>query len=319
MINFNKSTFGASNSFDVLTKLQNQELQTDESKSAFDLWKPFELRPEILSIAVVFIILLSFTLYYAKVMKKINPKEPPKGLAFFVFNIVNSIKCLVFEILGPKFMKLTPYVITLFLYIAACNLISLFGFENPTASTTVTFSMGIMTVIISITTAIRYQKRYFLWRFLFMFSYKSKKSKKSYKIPVFVNPFGFLDFITPVLSISLRLWGNIFAGGLILTLIYAIPMVFFNHNPLIQDPQAEIILFSIIAAPFHGFLDLVIGLIQAFVFVVLSLSYWGNEFSNEFVDEKIKETNRILQEKGIDEWEKNQSNVQLTNIRKLEK
>lgn len=299
----------------------------DEPKSAFDVWNwglrdgNLLLRPEIVSIVVVFLILAGFIIYYYFYMKKLDPKQPPKGMAFFIFNLINFFKNLIFDTVGPAFIKFTPYIITLFFYIAGCNLVSLLGFENPTATTTVTFSMGLVTVIGMVITAIRYQKSRFFLRFLFKFNYTSKKTGKTYLVPYFINPLGVLDVVTPLISISLRLWGNIFAGALILSLLYAIPMVIVGKNPtpdydVIQGP--ELLIISIFAVPIHGFLDGLIGIIQAYVFVVLTLSYWGNEANSELSNRKLIEKNLVEQQKGFDVWEKEQIQVQLKSVSKIE-
>lgn len=295
------------------------------SNSPFDQWHgsgvPEGLRPEIISIAVVTIILAGFLIYYAVAMRKLNPKEPPKGMAFFIFNIINSFKCLVFDTIGPAFVKFTPYILTLFLYITGCNLISLIGLENPTASTTVTFSMGFVTVMGMLIAAIRYQKSRFFLRFLFKFKITSKKTGKEYLIPYCINPFGLLDIVTPLVSISLRLWGNIFAGGLILALVYSLGMVIVGKDPtpgaeLTQGP--ELLIMSIFAVPIHGFLDILIGVIQAYVFVVLTLSYWGNEASNEeMADPKLIKRDLDNQAMGIEAWEKQHIEVKLKNVSQI--
>lgn len=286
----------------------------NQSKSAFDLWAPFEPNSTITSIILVTIILASFVIYYWVTIRKLDVKEAPKGIAFFIFSMINSFKNLVFETVGPKFLKFTPYIMTLFLYIVGCNLISLLGFENPTASTSVTFSMGFITVMGTIITAIRYQKSRFFLRFLFKFSYTNKKTNKTYLIPYCFNPFGVLDFITPLLSISLRLWGNIFAGGLILSLVYSLPMLFFGKNPLVDEAGPELLIFSVFSLPFHGFLDLLIGVIQAYVFIVLTLSYWGNETTNENVPTDQVEEELKIREQGLEAWEENNIKVKLTNV-----
>lgn len=289
----------------------------NEQKSAFDLWNPFSLNTDIVAIAVVFLIISAFVIYYWLSMRKLDVKEAPKGIAFFIFNTINFCKNLVFETVGQRFVKFTPYIVTLFVYIVGCNIISIFGFENPTASTTVTFSMGFVTVIGTIITAIRYQKSRFFLRFLFKFEYHSKKTNKKYLVPYFFNPFGLLEFVTPLLSISLRLWGNIFAGGLILSLLYSIPMLFFQKNPLVQEAGPEIILFSIFSVPFHGFLDLLIGVIQSFVFVVLTLSYWGNEATSELTKHEMIEEDKKRNKKYIEELDSNIVKVKLTNVREI--
>lgn len=249
--------------------------------SAFDLWKPTELQPEIFSIFLVFLIITFFVIFYNVKIRKLNPKEAPAGLTLLIFNLINFFKLLISDMLGQKFVKWTPYFLTLFVYIWGCNLISILGFDNPTATTTVTFSLGIITVVGSFVLGVRFQRsRYFL-KYVFKFSYVDKKTGEKKLIPYFFNPLGVMDNVTPLLSISLRLWGNIFAGALILSLFYSISMAIAGVNPLENNGSPFMLIMGFIAAPFHTFFDLLIGSIQAFVFTMLTLSYWGSEIKGE--------------------------------------
>lgn len=263
-----------------------------KAQSAFDYWNPFEFRPEIISIVVVTIILAILVIYYYVSIKKLDPRQPPKGLAFFIFNLISYFKGLVYDVLGKNFVKYTPYFLTVFVYILTCNIISVIGFENPTALTTVTFALGLGTTLGTIIIGIRYQKISFFYKFLFKFYVKSKKSEKKIMIPYFFNPFGIADIITPWISISLRLWANILSGALIITLFYSIPMVFFQRDPTIYSAGPEIVLFSFFAIPVHGFLDWLVGSIQAFVFVILTMCYWNNASELENEDPIVKKINK---------------------------
>lgn len=305
----------------ILLNDSNSVLFANESVdegSAFSLWNPFELRPEIGSIIVVTIILVGLLIYYNISMKKLNPKYPPKGVAFFIFNLIGSFKTLIYESLGKDFVKLTPYFLTIFSYILLCNIISVIGYENPTSLTTVTFSLGITVTIGMIIIGIKYQKSSFFYRFLFKFYVPTKKGNKI-MIPYCINPFGFIDLITPWISMSLRLWANIMAGALILGLFYSLPMVFFSHDPTVNTPKPETILFSLFAIPLHGFLDWLIGCIQAYVFIVLTMCYWNtcSEIEDENYLEKIKKKNALS--KLIESADKrNEENVTLINSGRID-
>ena len=287
-------------------------------QSALDYWNPFEFRPEITSIAVVTIILAGILIYYYVSIKKLNPRDPPKGLAFFIFNLISSFKGMVYEVLGKNFVKYTPYFLTIFIYILSCNVISVIGFDNPTALTTVTFALGLGTTLGSIIIGIKYQKINFFYRFLFKFYVTSKKTGKRHMIPYMINPFGAFDIITPWMSISLRLWANILSGALIIILFYSIPMVFFQRNPTVDEAGPEVILFSFFAIPLHGFLDWLVGSIQAFVFVMLTMCYWKNASENEeeelpIVKKLNDEKNSLLELKNSAEIRGN-ANVDLINV-----
>lgn len=302
----------------IISQEVSNVTSTLQSSSAFSEWNPFEYRPEITSIVVVTIIMAIVLVYYNISMKKLDPNKPPKGIVFFIFNIIGAFKTLIYEIMGKEFIKLTPYIFTVFSYIFLCNIISVVGFDNPTALTTVTFSLGLATVLGTIIIGIKYQKSSFFYKFLFKFYVKTKSGNKV-MIPYCFNPFGVIDIIMPWVSISLRLWANIMAGGLIIGLFYSVPMILFKRDPIVMNPGPEVILFSFFAIPLHGFLDWLIGLIQAFVFVVLTLCYWSgsSEIEDEVYLEKMKRKSTLSQLK-VSAEERSQSNVDLINVSSIE-
>ncbi|MDE7112011.1 MAG: F0F1 ATP synthase subunit A, partial [Malacoplasma sp.] len=78
----------------------------------------------------------------------------------------------------------------------------------------------------------------------------------------------------------------------------------------------EIILFSFFAIPIHGFLDWLVGCIQAFVFVILTMCYWNN--ASELEDEipivkKIKKEKNSLLELQNSAEIRGKANVNLIN------
>lgn len=263
-----------------------------ESRSAFEIWSPYSLRPQVFSIILVFLMVTAFIVVFYYYIKKLDPKSSPTGLHMMMYTLIMGMKKLVYDMLGPRFVKLTPYIAVLFLYVASSNLLAVFGIDPPTSSTTVTFSMAAVTVIGSIVFGIRYQKLAFFAEFLINFTITNKKSNKKYKIPYFINPFAITDYFSAFISISLRLWANITAGTIMLSLFYALPLVFFQINPLVNASGPPTLLFSILAIPLHGYLDILIGLIQAVVFVSLTSAYWSNAIPS-------KELNALP--KGMDE------------------
>jgi F-type H+-transporting ATPase subunit a len=124
------------------------------------------------------------------------------------------VRSLVVDILGKRLEKLTPYFVFLMSYLLLSNTIGILGLANPTGSLTVTLSFGLVMFIGTFVIGFRYQKLSYLTRFCACV--KSKKTGKHY--PVMINPLNIIEVITPLISISFRLWGNIFAGGVVLTL-----------------------------------------------------------------------------------------------------
>ena len=176
-------------------------------------FKPFALQPQIISIALVFVILaVLFLVYYCK-LRKVPHNKAPKGYVLGVQLYVSYIRSMTIDILGPNFECLSPYFVFLFAYILLSNLFGILGLDNPTASLTVTLSMGLVMFMGQFVIGFKVQKLSYLKKFCFCVT-----TKKGQKVPVFINPAEVISQIAPLISISFRLWGNIFAGGLISTL-----------------------------------------------------------------------------------------------------
>ncbi len=266
-----------------------------ENQDPFAKYNPFSGTPIILSIIIVTVLITIAICYYYFSIKKLKADQPPKGFALLLFILINYTKQLVFEVLGPRFIKLTPYFLTLFIYILVSNMIGIIGFENPTASVTVTVSMGLVTFIGTFVIGFKYQRLSYLKKFIIGINIKSKKTNNKYYVPIIINPLEIVGSVTPLISISMRLWGNIFGGSIILALFYSIPMALSGNNPLFPQPPnayAWQIIMGLFAAPLNAYLDVLTGTIQALVFVLLTMVYWkmalpedDNEADNfRFVD-----------------------------------
>lgn len=249
------------------------------------LYKLFELTPIVFSILVVTIILLTFILIYYFSIKKLKPNEAPKGFSLLIFTLINYTKQLVFDILGPEFIKITPYFLTLIGYILVSNLIGIAGIESPTATVSVTLSMGLITFFGTFVIGFKYQRLSYLKKYLIGLHVRINGQKKY--IPLMINPLEIVGSFTSLISISLRLWGNMFAGGLILSLFYSIPMAIAGtmgapeSNPMIHPANKWVLIAGVFAPPINAYIDLLAGVIQTIVFVMLTMVYWTMAKSGE--------------------------------------
>jgi F-type H+-transporting ATPase subunit a len=89
-----------------------------------------------------------------------------------------------------------------------------------------------------------------------------------------INPINLVSQFAPLISISFRLWGNIFAGSLIAS------MLLFSTDSA-MDAMLPFKFFNIIGVfvllPIHIYFDLLSGVIQALVFMLLTMVYWKLE------------------------------------------
>ena len=131
-------------------------------------------------------------------------------------------------------------------YILVSNLSSLIGFESPTSNYSITFAMTFITFI------------------LIQYNALKKKGFFKYVWDTVWPPTNILSVLSPLISISMRLFGNILSGSILMTLIYQftawISFHVINFN----------FLGPIIAPVFHCYFDIFAGCIQTLVFVTLS-------------------------------------------------
>jgi F-type H+-transporting ATPase subunit a len=73
-------------------------------------------------------------------------------------------------------------------------------------------------------------------------------------------PLRFIEEIAKPLTLALRLFGNLFAGGIMIALLISLPIFFAP--------------FSIIFTVVWKLFDMFIGVIQAFIFALLTILYY---------------------------------------------
>jgi F-type H+-transporting ATPase subunit a len=125
----------------------------------------------------------------------------------------------------------------------------------PTADTNLTYAMALFVMVGVWTFGIRTQgaKAYFSH---FVQPYK------------FLLPLNIIEEITKPISLALRLFGNIFAGGILLALIGALTAWTLGPAPVGS-------VLSIVFAIVWKLFDMAIGAIQAFIFALLTVLYFG--------------------------------------------
>jgi F-type H+-transporting ATPase subunit a len=150
--------------------------------------------------------------------------------------------------LAPKFCN---YIGVIFMVLLSCNLSGLFGLRPPTADFGVTLPLALITFVMIQYQGIKYQK----WGRL-----------KGLFEPIFlffpVNVIS--EFATPV-SLSLRLYANILSGTMMMALIYGL-----LGKVAIIWPAA-----------LHAYLDVFAGVLQAYVFAMLTMVFIANAAETE--------------------------------------
>jgi F-type H+-transporting ATPase subunit a len=209
--------------------------------------KEYIIHDTIVNIWFVIIVLSILSFIVNKKIKDANIDEAPTGFLNVIETGVETINGLVRDTMGPHNMKFGAYIFTLMAFLAVANLLGLIGLTPPTSDYSVTFSLAIVT--------------FFLTQ---IFQFKTRGGVGGY-LKSFTEPFPALtplnvigELANPV-SLSFRLFGNIMSGGIIMALLYNALGYF---APLITPVL-------------HGYFDVFSGLLQTFIFVMLTMIFIG--------------------------------------------
>ena len=202
-----------------------------------------------------------------------NMREQPTGLQNFVEMLVQGLADFVVEIGGPAALKYLPLFGTLFLFIVFSNWLSVVPFigqvtwlHSPTADYHITFAMAVVSWIAYQTEGFRHLKLAYAKRWFNFSGFKDGPA-----IGVIFVIVGIIELFSEIfrmLTLTLRLWGNVIGGEIMLVVMSALLLV----------PG--------FALPFVG-LEVFIGLVQGLVFALLVLMYFI--FAIESHDESHEE------------------------------
>ena len=217
-----------------------------------DLW----FHESVVNSWVILLVLsvLSFVIYNK--IKKADPLEKPKGLLHIVEILVESIDKLVLQTMGKRNLKFAPYMLSLGLFLACANLWGLLGFTPPTSDYNVTLALALITFVM-----------------IHFFAIKTKGLGgyiKDYGQPmVILTPINIIGEIANPISLSFRLFGNVLSGALIMSLVYQ------------GLSKLSSFLIPVVAAPLHAYFDIFSGVLQTFIFLMLSMTYISSSMAEE--------------------------------------
>ncbi|MGH9077866.1 MAG: F0F1 ATP synthase subunit A [Acidimicrobiales bacterium] len=168
--------------------------------------------------------------------------------------VVGGVADQVESSLGPRYRRVVPLGVTIFVLVLVADWVEILPglFHNtdylpsPTADVNLCYALGITVFVLTNAAGIR-----------------AKGLGRS--VLDFFSPLHVLEHITRPFTLALRLFGNLFAGGIMIALLISFPIYFAPVS----------VAFTVIWKLF----DMFIGVIQAFIFALLTILYY--QFSTE--------------------------------------
>jgi F-type H+-transporting ATPase subunit a len=213
------------------------------------------------TLLVSWLVMLVLIVFAVAVHRKVS--LVPKGIQNFAELLIENIYSTVSDLAGPKTKAFFPWVASFFLFILVANLLGLFpGFTTITykpegsehalpllrsinSDLNMTASLAILSVVVTHIFAIKYIG--------FKGYLKKWFSLQMFGVFLFVGILELISEFTKIVSLSFRLFGNIFAGEVVLGTVSSI-FAFF------------------VPLPFY-FLELIVAFVQAAVFMMLTLVF----------------------------------------------
>ena len=197
--------------------------------------------PHVLYSWLVMILLIVFGSIAVKNLDII----PTQTQNFFEI-IIEGLENFMVDITGEEGRWFFPVLGTVFLYIFACNLTGLIpGFFPPTASYNTTLSCAIVVFCFTHIIGIKYHGVKY---------YKHFIGPVWWLVPIML-PIELISHFARVLSLSMRLFGNMSGHELVLAILFGLAGAFFVPLPIMA-------------------MGIFVAFVQAFVFFMLSIMYF---------------------------------------------
>lgn len=210
----------------------------------------FHIGPVPITETMVTSLAVSIVLVCAGIlMQRTLVRSPHHWLATLAIWVVQSFDEMVQGVIGKPQPVVATLSGSLFLFIAACNLAGqLPGVHPATASLTTTSALA---VVVFFAVPIAGIATHGLWGYI----------KHYFRPNPFLMPLHVISEFSRTLALSVRLFGNIMSGHLIVGLLVALAG-FLVPTPIMA-------------------LDVLIGLLQAYIFAILAMVYIGAAVSAE--------------------------------------
>jgi F-type H+-transporting ATPase subunit a len=198
--------------------------------------------PHLLYTWLTMVVLVLLSLLGTKGIKMI----PTKGQNFFEV-LIGGMEDFVVDVAGEEGRRFFPILATVFIYILICNLFGLIpGFYPPTATVNTTASCALVVVPMTHIIGVMYHGPKYIKHFL---------GPIWWMAPI-ILPIELIGHMARILSLSIRLFGNIAGHELVVGILFMLAGAFFAPVPILV-------------------LGIFVSVVQAFVFFLLSIMYFS--------------------------------------------
>lgn len=256
----------------MLSRLFENIPEEETSTNIFANFLDTHLSGEVISSCIVMLIIAILALIVGIQARNQNPLKKPKGLLLLAEMGVKFFDNFVEGMIGQALPGFGGVIMCLGVYLFLAFIFGLTGLPSPVTCMAVPLTFGLTTFLLIHAISIKFTKWGYFKRYVDPF-------------PVFL-PINLLSMWAPLLSLTLRLFGNAVAGYTIMTLIHqALYNLASNIGTVTIAGESSgiigMILIPIITPVLHAYFDLFSGFIQTTVFLSLTVIFIGQEIPEE--------------------------------------
>lgn len=206
-----------------------------------------EFQQSVINWLILCVLFAVFFVWAGKKFERADVRKAPTGILLICEIVVDLCKSIIGDNLKEQTKRFMPFLGTLIMLMSVSNLLGLLGLQPPTSNVSVNISLAVMMFLMIQYNAIK--KGGLLARM--------KELAQPLWVMTPLNIIG--EFALPV-SLSMRLFGNILAGTIIMMLVYSVFKLLMPFGPVLY-----------VVIPFlHMYFDIFSGLLQTYIFFTLS-------------------------------------------------
>lgn len=206
--------------------------------------------------------------------KKANPLKRPKGLLLIADMCVEKLDGFVRETMGLGFDNFGGILLGIIPALFLSFTIGIIGLPTPMTNLATPLTFALVTFVLIHYTSVRYTKFKYFKRFID-------------PIPIFL-PMNLLSMWAPLLSMTLRMFGNAIVGWILLGLLNAsLENASAALFSFINSGANQIFIVPIATPLLHAYFDLFSGFIQTMVFVFLTALFIAQERPEDIEEETV--------------------------------
>lgn len=229
-----------------------------------EMYKTFNPSGEVIVALAIIFVLIILAIIVGILAKTADPLKRPKGLLKLVEWAVEKLDFFAHDTMGPGFENFGGLLLGIIPFLFISFTIGITGLPTPMNSLAVPLSLALVTFILIHYTSIRFTKFRYFKRYVEPFA-------------VFL-PINLLSMWAPLLSMTLRMFGNAIVGWVLISLLNGgLESLSASVFSFIASDANKIFFVPILTPVLHAYFDLFSGFVQTMVFVFLTVLFISQE------------------------------------------